>query len=110
MKLSEKDYYKIIDGLSEAVWDFDPWEEKVSEDTIKEWINDVYPDLEFDTEDIERILDEMDGVQEDRKENIKAEEYGALRQDIENLIEENSEHLSPEEVGGMLVKLAANYL
>lgn len=107
MKLTEETIDNIIDDASQYIYD-DLWGEF---DT--EWVEDCLSCNainEYDNEDINEILKRLQDIQKEMQEESISEEKEILYQDIIEFIDGYDTHLSYTDIGGLLVKLASNYL
>lgn len=107
MKLTENEIENIVDDASQCIYD-DLWSEV---DT--EWIEDYLfnnSTNEYDSEDLNEILERLQNIQREMQEENISEEKETLYQDIDALITDTATHLSLTDIGTVLVKLAASYL
>jgi len=107
MKLNREEIDNIVDNISDDIAD-DLWIE-VNED----WVSNIlraYTKCEYDNEDLNEIVEELQIAQKEMKDEIISEEKETLYQEIDNFIEGKDIHLNSTDIGAILVKLANDYL
>ena len=107
MKLNRKEIDNIVYNISDFMAD-DLWNE-VNEDWVSNILKD-YTTCEYDNEDLNEIIEELQLAQKEMQDEIIYEDKETLYQKINNLIEDMDTHLSLIDIGKVLTKLANAYL
>jgi len=106
MKLTEEEIDNILDNSTDFIYD-DLWNEFSTE-----WVEDYLSDknLEYDDEDINKILEGLKESQKEFQQQALSEEKETLYQELDQYIEDADIHLGLTDIGKVLVKLANSYL
>lgn len=105
MKLNDE-LDNIIDDIYPCIYD-DLWNE-FSIEWVQDYLNDA--GIEYDNEDLIEILKRLQDIQKDMQEQSIFDEKEDLYREIEDFIVDKDIHLSPTDIGRVLVKLAYTYL
>ena len=106
MKLNENELDNIMDDIYPYICD-DLWNE-FSIEWIQDYLNDT--GNEYDNEDLNVILERLQDIQKNIQEQSIFDEKEDLYREIEDFIVDKDIHLSPTDIGRILVKLAYTYL
>lgn len=107
MKLTGEEIDKILDDATDYIYD-DLWNEFGTE-----WVEDYLSDNtinEYDSEDIDLILKGLKENQKEMQKEAESEEKQNLYQAIDEFIDDYDIHLSLDDIGKVLVRLASSYL
>ena len=106
MKLNENELDNIMDDIYPYICD-DLWNE-FSIEWVQDYLNDT--GNEYDNEDLNVILERLQDIQKNIQEQSIFDEKEDLYREIEDFIVDEDIHLSPTDIGRVLVKLAYTYL
>ena len=106
MKLNENELDNIMDDIYPYICD-DLWNE-FSIEWVQDYLNDT--GNEYDNEDLNVILERLQDIQKNIQEQSIFDEKEDLYREIEDFIVDKDTHLSPTDIGRILVKLAYTYL
>lgn len=106
MKLNENELDNIMDDIYPYICD-DLWNE-FSIEWVQDYLNDT--GNEYDNEDLNVILERLQDIQKNIQEQSIFDEKEDLYREIEDFIVDKDIHLSPTDIGRVLVKLAYTYL
>lgn len=106
MKLNENELDNIMDDIYPYICD-DLWNE-FSIEWVQDYLNDT--GNEYDNEDLNVILERLQDIQKNIQEQSIFDEKEDLYREIEDFIVDKDIHLSPTDIGRILVKLAYTYL
>ena len=106
MKLNENELDNIMDDIYPYICD-DLWNE-FSIEWVQDYLNDI--GNEYDNEDLNVILERLQDIQKNIQEQSIFDEKEDLYREIEDFIVDKDIHLSPTDIGRILVKLAYTYL
>lgn len=107
MKLNREEIDNIIDNISDDIAN-DLWNE-IDADWVSNVLKD-YTTCEYDNEDLNEIVEEVQIAQKEMQDEIISEEKEVLYQAIDEYIHDSDIHLNSTEIGTILVKLANDYL
>lgn len=98
---------EIEDNIPEYIFD-DPWVD-VDEEAVEDLLNTNFPDVEYTPEDVKYIMNAINDILKEIREDEKDLEATDLKDAIGDVIANSTEHLSNEEIGIILVSLANEY-
>ena len=107
MKLNREEIDNIVDNISDDIAN-DLWN-KIDTDWVSNVLKD-YTTCEYDNEDLNEIVEELQITQKEMQDEIISEEKETLYQEIDSSIEHMNLHLNSTDIGAILVKLANDYL
>lgn len=107
MKLNKKEIDNILDDASQYICD-DLWSE-FSTEWVEDYLNSTIND-EYDTEDIELILEGLKDCQKEMQQEAISEEKETLYNELEEFIADSDIHLDLIDIGKVLIKLANSCL
>ena len=93
--------------FANTIPDWNLWEE-----WDEQWIKDVLDDdenVEYTDDDVEYLLDQAKEAQEEMRSEAKQEDMENLEGEINDVLERSYDHLSCDDIGKVLVKIAASY-
>lgn len=107
MKLTVGEIDKILDDATDYIYD-DLWNE-LSTEWVRNYLSDNAIN-EYDSQDVDLILEGLKENQKEMQEEAKSEEKQDLYQTINEFIDDFDIHLSLDDIGKVLVRLANSYL